>query len=310
MLWHAVNLLAFVSSLLFIIDACVIPSKPRRHIPLTQSVSMKNSRPQPSPEFSMRWSSNEAISTTSTNRVVETTPPIPLMKSKIEIMSSRLPGLVTPTSTMVTPSLTFSTYQSNCTDEAVREKKLREKIELLKGKTAAEVIEHFEGNKRKVYNDKRKSGGKKTVGIGFNMEQSDARKIWKNVLPNVPFDDVLLGKRALTDPEIQKLFQHMMKINIKTAKRLFPKYDTYPDDVKTALLNGVFRGDFNKAHKTVKFINTGQWEKVAKEYLNREDFRNCIRDKLLGIWYRLMWNAHIFRKYASKIEKEKLKKKQ
>ena len=169
---------------------------------------------------------------------------------------------------------------------------------MLDGKTAAEVIEHFEGKRKKVYNDKRKPGGKKTVGIGFNMEQSDARKIWKKALPNVPFDDVLSGKRGLKDAEIKKLFQHTMEMKTKTAKRLFPKYDTYPDDVKTALLNGVFRGDFKEEHDTVEFINKGEWDKVADEYLNRKDFKNCFRDKLPGIWYRLMWNAHIFRKYA------------
>ena len=189
------------------------------------------------------------------------------------------------------------------------------------GKTLEEIIEDFEGKekmvyndeegkKRKVGNDKKKRGGKKTVGIGFNMEQPDARKIWKKVLPDVPFDDVLSGKRGLEDKEIEKLFQHTLKIKTAEAKRLFPKYDTYPDDVKIALLNGVFRGDFEKGHNTVKLINKGEWSKVGDEYLNRKDFKNCIRDGLDGIWVRLRWNANIFRKYALKLKSEKAKKKQ
>ena len=168
----------------------------------------------------------------------------------------------------------------------------------------AEVIEHFEGKKKKVYNDKKKPNGKKTVGIGFNMEQPGARKIWQNVLPCVPFDDVLSGKRGLEEAEIQKLFQHTLNEKIKTAKRLFPKYDTYPDDVKTALVNGVFRGDFKKGQDTVKLINEGKWDKAVEEYLNREDYKNSERDGLRGIKLRLDWNADIFRKYAEELKKK------
>ena len=169
----------------------------------------------------------------------------------------------------------------------------------------AEVIEHFQGKKKKVDNDKKKPDGKKTVGIGFDMKQPDARKIWQKVLPCVPFDDVLSGKRCLEEAEIQKLFQHTLKEKIKIAKRLFPKFDSYPDDVKTALVNGVFHGDFNEGHKTVKLINEGKWDKVADEYLDRIDYKNCERNGLPGIKKRLDWNADIFRKYAEKLKKNR-----
>ena len=176
------------------------------------------------------------------------------------------------------------------------------------GKKAAEIIERFEGKKKKVYNDKKQPGGKKTVGIGFNMQQGDARKTWKKVLPDVPFNDVLSGKRCLKDAEIKKLFQHSLDLKTATAKRIFKNYDKYPDDVKTALLNSVFRGDTGK--KTTDLINKGEWDKVAVEYLKRDDFDTCIEDNLGGIWYRMMWNANIFRKYANKLKQEESKKKQ
>ncbi len=49
-------------------------------------------------------------------------------------------------------------------------------------------------------------------------------------------------------------------------------------------------------------INEGKWDKVADEYLNRTDYKNCERDELREFKLRLDWNADIFRKYAEELK--------
>ncbi len=163
-----------------------------------------------------------------------------------------------------------------------------------------EIIAGFEGTRTTVYPDTR---GIKTVGVGFNMEQANARAIFQRNLPGVSFDDVLSGKTSLTKPQASQLFQETLKDKVQATKRLFPNYDEYPHDVKTALVNGVFRGEFTSSQKTVKYINNGEWDKVANEYLDRADYRASKPGHDGGIKKRMDYNANIFRGYAEDLKK-------
>ena len=139
----------------------------------------------------------------------------------------------------------------------------------------AEIIADFEGMKEngKVYTDTR--SGIKTVGVGFNTEQPNARAIVQTNLPDVAFDDVLSRKTSLTKPQANQLFQETLKDKVQTTQRLFPKrlfpnYENYPNVVKTAPVNGMFRGEFKS---TQEIVNIGEWDKVADEYLDWADYR-------------------------------------
>ena len=163
-----------------------------------------------------------------------------------------------------------------------------------------EIIAGFEGTKTAVYPDIR---GIKTVGVGFNMEQANAQEIFQRNLPGVSFDDVLSGKTSLTKPQAIQLFQETLEDKVQTTQRLFPNYEKYPNEVKTALVNGVFRGEFKSTDKTVKYINNGEWDKVADEYLDRADYRASKPGKDGGIRKRMDYNANIFRGYAESLRK-------
>jgi GH24 family phage-related lysozyme (muramidase) len=168
-----------------------------------------------------------------------------------------------------------------------------------------ETIIHFEGSPEKhtkVYLDTK---GIKTVGVGFNMQQRNARKTFEKYIPNseVSFKDVFSGKKEITPKQARNLFKGTLADKVKTTKNLFPQYDNYPKAVKTALVNGVFRGEFKSSQNTVKHINSGQWDKVAKEYLDRRDYRNSKPGHNYGIKKRMDFNAAIFREYAKEIKK-------
>lgn len=162
------------------------------------------------------------------------------------------------------------------------------------------IIQHFEGTKYSVYHDTNSEQPRKTIGVGFNLDQRGSREIFEKYLPDVSFDEVRDGKQSLTDPQVTKLFDGTLKIKIKETKDIFPNYDNYPKEVQIALVNGVFRGEFKKSHKTVEYINSGKWDKVFNEYIKRKDYNDANQP---GVKKRMDYNNKIFKKYANELKK-------
>ena len=133
-----------------------------------------------------------------------------------------------------------------------------------------ETIKHYEGARKDVYTDTNSEEPKRTVGVGFNMDQSGARETFEKYVPDASFDKVRNGQQSLTDAQVNKLYEGTLNEKVKKTKDIFPSYNTYPKAVQTALVNGVFRGEFKKSHKTVDYINKGQWDKVPEEYVRPE----------------------------------------
>ena len=164
----------------------------------------------------------------------------------------------------------------------------------------AEIIKKFEGSKKRVYTDTNSEKPKKTVGVGFNLDQPGARETFKKYVPDASFDNVRNGKQSLTDKQVEKLYEGTLNEKVKKTKDIFPSYNTYPEAVQTALVNGVFRGEFKKSHKTVDYINKGQWDKVPEEYVDRKDYRDTNQP---GVKTRMDCNKKIFQEYAKELKK-------
>ncbi|MBN8828871.1 MAG: hypothetical protein J0H68_09210 [Sphingobacteriia bacterium] len=85
-----------------------------------------------------------------------------------------------------------------------------------------EFIKANEGAKCKVYLD---SQGIKTVGIGFNLENPNAKQELINAFAehniNVSFEDVFNGKRVLNDKEIKVLFDYSTRVRENELRRTF-----------------------------------------------------------------------------------------
>lgn len=99
-----------------------------------------------------------------------------------------------------------------------------------------QMLEHDEGKKNKPYRD---SVGKLTIGIGRNL------------------DDV-----GLSDDEIYYLLDSDIRSAEKTARELFPEYDTYSEEQRLALINMAFNlGKSRLAgfHNTIGLIKKGHW---------------------------------------------------
>jgi len=129
-----------------------------------------------------------------------------------------------------------------------------------------------------------------------------SRKIFIQLFGNkVNFDNVLSGKSSLTTEQANQLANYEIHQHLIRAKNIFPQFDNYPQYVQNALLDSVYRGDMTPKVSTL--VNSGQWDKAAKEYINRQDYRNAEHMNIRGIIPRMNRNKNAFLAYAKETQK-------
>jgi hypothetical protein len=63
----------------------------------------------------------------------------------------------------------------------------------------------------------RNAAGVMTVGVGFNMETPTAKKVFKQYLPGVNYDNVFFGRECLTQAQVDSLFQYSIGVAAAAA---------------------------------------------------------------------------------------------
>ncbi|XP_053382998.1 uncharacterized protein LOC123540755 isoform X2 [Mercenaria mercenaria] len=159
------------------------------------------------------------------------------------------------------------------------------------------VIEGYEGMNLKAYDAQPKNPKvhDTTIGIGFNLNRPDAKETFEKIVPGVDFNKVKSGKQTITEDQARALFDHDIdNIYEPRARNKVGKdvYDKLPSNVKTALVNAVYRGDLGP--KTTNLIKQGKWDKVGKEYLDHEQYRNADKLGIPGVKTRMDWNKKQF----------------
>lgn len=147
------------------------------------------------------------------------------------------------------------------------------------------------------YND---SKGLPTIGIG-HLITNDSPKIFKELFGNnANINGMLSGRVAMSDPQMFKLFQRDVQTKIDKARDLITDFDTFPQYVKNAIVDGLYRGDLGP--KTRGFINAGNFAAAAKEYLNHNDYRKSVAKNKAGephgVKGRMERNRDAFLKYS------------
>ena len=122
-----------------------------------------------------------------------------------------------------------------------------------------------------------------TLTIGYGTTES--------VLPN------LKPGLKITPTKADTLLTKGIQQHESKARRLMPKYDTYPDYVRKGILNAIYRGDMGPA--TIKLINAGKWAEVSKEYLDHANYKNP--GGMSGVVARMKTNADAFDRYATEL---------
>ncbi|APR82192.1 Hypothetical protein A7982_07541 [Minicystis rosea] len=125
----------------------------------------------------------------------------------------------------------------------------------------SDQLAQAEGRRKHMYVD---SEGHPSIGIGFNLDKSGARKQIEAL--GLDYDKVYAGTQDITDAQVDSLFAQDTTTAQTTARSTFPNFDSFTDTQQKALTDMTFNlGGFSKWPNFVKAVNAGDWEKAAKE---------------------------------------------
>ncbi len=97
---------------------------------------------------------------------------------------------------------------------------------------ATAYVADWEGRRNWEYRDKM---GIPTIGVGFNLR---ARKEdFQRLLPGVSYEDVIAGRKPLTDAQVDYLFEEDMADNIRKALAGVPNLNSLPEEVRLVLVD-------------------------------------------------------------------------
>lgn len=122
-----------------------------------------------------------------------------------------------------------------------------------------------EGLRYKSYKD---TVGKTTVGIGFNMDDSNARGIWISADIEESFNSVYKGETALSSTSVSNLLDACLKGCRTDLASLFPSYAGLPVYVQMSLVNLMFNLGLHKFKAFNTFnglINSGKFEEASND---------------------------------------------
>lgn len=129
-----------------------------------------------------------------------------------------------------------------------------------------EQLSLHEGVEPSVYTDTK---GKRTIGIGFNLDEPSNRKKAESLGLNV--QDMLSGKKTLSDKEIKLLYNESIKQAADDANAFLPQAGRQPAVVQKVLIDMAFnlgRTKLNKFENMKAALLEGDYNKAAAEMID------------------------------------------
>jgi len=140
----------------------------------------------------------------------------------------------------------------------------------LRAKEYYDMIALNEGVKPKVYKD---SKGHRTIGIGFNLEDSSNRKILKN--EGIDINELFNG-RELSNKEIKTLYNYSLTQAFNDAQKFDKGFARRPEPVKKAIVDMSFNlglTKLNKFKKMRKGLEANDYNVAADEMVDSNWFK-------------------------------------
>jgi lysozyme len=131
----------------------------------------------------------------------------------------------------------------------------------------ATFIASEEGDSPRVYRDSR---GFRTIGRGFNLDQPNARTIWKRAGALEDFDAVLNGA-PISQETNDRLFNYKAERIEKAARKIFKDFDRLGVNQQAALQSMVYQlgaTGASKFEETLAALASGNGKKVENNILN------------------------------------------
>lgn len=142
---------------------------------------------------------------------------------------------------------------------------------------AANYIKKNEGIRNKLYRD---SKGLWTIGIGHLVK---------------PEEMLLFKGKTLSSEYIETLFKKDIEEKMTLIRKHFGNiFNSFPEAVKIAVLDGYFRGDLPGSPNTRELLKAGNFKLAAKEYLNNKEYKQAVSTGS-GVASRMQRNAELFK---------------
>ena len=87
---------------------------------------------------------------------------------------------------------------------------------------------------------------------------------------------------------------HIRNAVLPQARGAIPQFDSLPENVRIAIVNGWYRGDMGGSPNAIALINQGRWAEAADEYLDNDEYR-AAKDSGSGVAARMEANAAALR---------------
>ena len=154
----------------------------------------------------------------------------------------------------------------NKTPQQLAQKRVREQ----RSQNYYDMLSLNEGNKPKVYKD---SKGNRTIGIGFNLEDSANRKFLKR--EGIDINELFNG-RKLSENETRTLYNHSLTQAFKDAQSYDPNFAKRPEAVKMTLVDMAFNLGLTRLNKF----------KDMKSGLMNNDYNVAADEMIDSKWYK------------------------
>jgi len=154
----------------------------------------------------------------------------------------------------------------NKTPQQLAQKRVREQ----RSQNYYDMLSLNEGNKPKVYKD---SKGNRTIGIGFNLEDSANRKFLKR--EGIDINELFDG-RKLSENETRTLYNHSLTQAFKDAQSYDPNFAKRPEAVKMTLVDMAFNLGLTRLNKF----------KDMKAGLMNNDYNVAADEMIDSKWYK------------------------
>ena len=126
--------------------------------------------------------------------------------------------------------------------------------------------------------------GNPTIGYGFLLDDSFDGTL-STVFPEKTPEwrrGIISGSGKMTEDEGTAVLSHLARGKFDKAREIIggERFDTFSPELQTRLASENYRGMLGKSPKTLKHIQSGEYEAAAKEYLNARDYRENMENSV------------------------------
>lgn len=109
---------------------------------------------------------------------------------------------------------------------------------------------------------------------------------------------VYSGRQTITRQEGVLLLRETIELKRRMAEKALPQFNSYPERIRAAIVDGFYRGDLAGSPKTLKLIREGRWVDASRELLDNKEYREAAARRMGGVVRRMDWRSQVFKSYG------------